>query len=129
MHTQVVDLGERTPWCLVTHTNCRTKNCIFMITCPCSYRYIGMTTRMVKTRINEHRSTLRCQRASTKLTKHFIESQHTPDDLRWAVLERITSTKDCTRRLFEKEQHWVFNLETHRSGLNDDIPWLEFTNQ
>ena len=100
-----------------------------MITCPCGLRYVGMTCRQVKIRIGEHKSTIRCKRAGTRLTKHFIDSNHTADELKWVVIEQVgTERQGVDRILFEKEQRWVHRLGTSVCGLNDDIPWGQFYN-
>ena len=44
---------------------------MYLITCPCGLQYVGMTTRKIKLRISEHRSTIRCHKMSTKLMTHF----------------------------------------------------------
>ena len=88
-----------------------------------------MTCRQIKIRIGEHKSTIRCKRTSTRLTKHFIQLNHTADELQWVVIEQVGTDKSYVDGiLFEKEQRWVHRLGTHREGLNDDIPWGQFYN-
>lgn len=110
-------------WEQRSHTNCNTKNCVYLITCPCNIHYVGMTTRAVKVRIGEHRSTIRRGKTATKLTNHFLSEGHNCDQMRWTILE----AKKCwnSRTIFNREQHWVFRLNTHVQGLNEDIPLLE----
>ena len=98
-----------------------------MITCPCGLRYVGMTGRQVKIRIGEHKSTIRCKRTSTRLTKHFLEANHMANELKWVVIEQVaTDRQGVDRILFEKEQRWVHRLGTSSGGLNDEIPWGQF---
>ena len=80
-----------------------------------------MTSRKIKLRIAEHCSTIRCKKTNTKLTTHFAEMNHTPNDLTWVVNERTDN-----QYLYEREQRWVFRLGTHIRGLNDNIPWSQF---
>ena len=117
--SKFIDLPDGTRWRQTTHTNCNTSMCIYLITCPCGLLYVGMTTRQVKIRILEHRSTIRCGRVTTKMTQHFADMKHPPDVFSWTVLE----TQGTQKRLFEREQRWVFRLNTSISGLNDAIPW------
>ena len=83
-----------------------------------------MTTRAVKLRIMEHRSTIRCGRSATRLTNHYLDKKHTADQLEWTILEPVAKTL-----LFEREQRWVFRLKTALDGLNDSIPWSQFNNK
>ena len=117
--TKTLQLPDGTTWVQKTHTNCNTAMCVYMISCPCNKYYVGMTSRQIKTRIGEHRSTIRRGRSSTRLTNHYIELHHSPDDLSWTVLETVNKES----LLFVKEQRWVFRLGTSTSGLNDAIPW------
>ncbi|XP_078505572.1 uncharacterized protein LOC144763652 [Lissotriton helveticus] len=63
-----------------------------------------MTTKKVSKRIVDHRSNIRCKRATTKMTTHFIEKQHTPNDKKWVVLEHRKPTENLKQKLLEKEQ-------------------------
>ena len=119
--THSIKLRDGSPWDLRDFTNCNTPNVVYLIECPCGLRYVGMTSRKVKLRIIEHCSTIRCKKANTKMTTHFLELGHTPNDLHWTVIERTPG-----QHLLEREQRWVFRLGTHINGLNDNIPWGQF---
>lgn len=122
--TKNLNLEQGKIWHIRKHTNCNSANVIYMITGPCGLRYIGMTSRKVKTRICEHRSNIRCKRNTTKLTDHFLTTGHTTNDMTWVVIEQLESNRhNLQNALFEKEQSWVYRLWTHVSGLNDDVPW------
>ena len=83
-----------------------------------------MTNRPVKVRIQEHRSSIRCKRITTKLTTHYSEHSHTADDIMWSIIEQIVASPTMMeKKLFEKEQRWIYRLSTNKKGLNDDIPW------
>ena len=71
--TKTLSLPDGTTQTQWTHTNCNTAMCVYLISCPCDKYYVGMTSRPVKIRIGEHRSTIRCGRSSTKLTNHYLE--------------------------------------------------------
>ena len=122
--SQRLDLGLRNPWVQKSFTNCNSMRVIYMITCPCNLRYIGMTERKVKVRILEHRSNIRCLRKTTKMCTHFTTKHHSPDDVRWTVLEQVKSSN----LLYEKEQRWVHRLCTSSQGLNEEIQWTHFFN-
>lgn len=125
-HSTSLDILPR-PWSQEAFTNCNSDRVIYLITCPCSLHYVGMTTRKVKLRIQEHKSTFRCQKTNTGLTKHFVEQKHTHHEFSWTVLEKPLipgHIKDISRFLFTKEQKWVFRLKSDSLGLNDAIPWV-----
>ena len=110
-------------WTLKTMTNCNSERVIYLITCPCGLRYVGMTTRKIKVRILEHRSNIRCKRSTTKMLTHFDEMDHGPNDFRWTVLEQSPLVPNLEQSLLKKEQRWVFRLQSDTRGLNDHIPW------
>ena len=119
-----VNLGMRSPWTLQKFTNCESTHVIYMLVCPCQLMYIGMTTRKVKIRVSEHRSTFRCKQSNTKLTRHYMEKNHGEDDLKWCVIDKLDKNDpNVTKRLFRYEQRWIYRLKTHRFGLHDDIQW------
>ena len=120
--SQVLQLGLKNPWVQRSFTNCNSMRVIYLITCPCGLRYVGMTERKVKIRILEHRSNIRCQRKTTKMSTHFVTARHSPDDLQWTVLEQINRNSP----LYEKEQRWVHRLRTSLCGLNEEIQWNHF---
>ena len=119
--TKIIDLGLRTPWEQRTLSNCNSCNVIYVIQCPCNLMYIGMTTRKVKVRIGEHRSNIRCGRATTKMAAHFIDLGHNENQLRWSVIEKCDNGKAS----LYKEQRWVYLCKSHIKGLNEDIPRLQ----
>lgn len=68
--------------------------------------YVGQTTRAIKIRLNEHRSSMRVYQSKsikereeqqkserrfgeTTAARHFVEVNHRINELRWLVLEKI----------------------------------------
>ena len=84
--THSVEFQDGASWNRREFSNCNTPNVVYRIKCPCNLLYVGMTSRKVKLRIIEHCSTIRCRKATTKLTTHFVEMNHTPNDLKWVVI-------------------------------------------
>ncbi|OCT70301.1 hypothetical protein XELAEV_18037224mg [Xenopus laevis] len=41
------------------HFTCNSTGVIYMIKCPCGLTYVGQTSRSIKTRLNEHKSSIR----------------------------------------------------------------------
>ena len=120
-------IGTDDIWRQIKHTNCNTNHCVYLITCPCGLRYVGMTTRAVRIRINEHRSTIRCKRTATKLTNHFLDLHHGPNDMKWTVIEALSQPLPSKRSLLLKEQRWIYRLGSHCHGLNEEIQWTIVT--
>ena len=85
-----------------------------------------MTTRKVRIRISEHRSTFRCRKDNTRLTRHYLEKGHSENDLKWAIIEKFKgNTPNVAEKLLYYEQRWIFRLKANVLGLNDDIQWSQ----
>ena len=124
--TKEVNLGLFSPWVLQSHTNCDSTHVIYMFRCPCQLMYIGMTTRKAKVRLNEHRSTFRCKKTNTKLTRHYLEMGHTENDIRWVIIDKLNgNAPNVSEKLFRFEQRWVYRLHTHTHGLNEEVQWSQ----
>lgn len=127
-HTKTLILEPDKVWTQRSHTNCNSRNVIYLLTCRCGLRYIGMTARKIRTRVTEHRSTIRCKKNISKLTSHFITQGHTPNDLTWTIIEQLPELAvDNEKKLLSKEQRWIYRLSTQTNGLNDAIPWNSVT--
>ncbi|KAJ1210291.1 hypothetical protein NDU88_005657 [Pleurodeles waltl] len=70
-----------------------------------------MTSRPVKNRINEHRSNIRCNRITTKLSAHFLEATHSPDDLCCADFPLISIDTRYLFRVFPSVFDTAFTRE------------------
>lgn len=125
--SKTLQLSPTLNWTQRQHSNCNSSHVIYMVTCPCEKKYIGMTCRKVKLRIGEHKSNIRLKKNTTKLCSHFVEQNHSIEDLRWTVIEKIPEgTPNVEKVLYEKEQRWVDRLKTNQYGLNDEISWHHF---
>ena len=122
-NSKQVDLKLDKPWRQNRHTNCNSKNVIYLAACPCGLRYVGMTGRAVKLRIQEHLSNIRCKRNTTKMSSQCIEQKHTDKNMTWTVIEQvIRPMKNIENTLYEKKQRWIYKLPTYRE-LNHEIMW------
>lgn len=85
---------------------CNSNAVVYVLKCPCGKYYVGQTSRAIKVRINEHKSSIICylnksveerteldriehKFGETSVAQHYAEAKHTVSDLRWAVLEQI----------------------------------------
>lgn len=70
--------------------SCNTTSVIYLLTCPCGKSYVGKTSRALKTRIAEHRSTIRCKNLNYPVAAHFVEFNHPISSLKYIGIERVT---------------------------------------
>lgn len=76
-----------------------------MLKCSCGNAYVGQTSRSIKNRLNEHRSSIRLFKTKTAppqeegsdkkqkygetwVEKHFFENGHQVGDLKWQIVEQ-----------------------------------------
>ncbi|OCT92880.1 hypothetical protein XELAEV_18015946mg [Xenopus laevis] len=105
------------------HT-CLSQYVVYVIVCPCNKLYVGETVQKVKSRISQHKSTIKSGNLALPLSRHFREHGHTSDQLRFMVLETVPPLKrggDRELRLKQREVWWINKLNTlHPHGLNKD---------
>lgn len=112
---------------------CQSKNVIYVIKCPCGLPYVGQTSRSIKTRISEHKSTIRAfykdpnkfeDKKETTLARHFHQYNHNVSDLKWQVIDQINTNNpndDTKRLLLRQEVFWIHTLNSLQpTGLNED---------
>lgn len=73
---------------LQDNTNCRSKNIIHLILCPCGEGYIGETGREFRVRYTEHRSAVRTRKLTSPMVQHCVTHAHSENDLRWLILQK-----------------------------------------
>lgn len=104
---------------------CSTTGVIYLITCPCGKVYVGKTTRQLKQRIAEHRSTIRRKDDTYPLACHFMEMEHTVASLRYIGIEKVETPRrggDLDRILLQREAEWIHRLDSLAPrGLNVDF--------
>ena len=94
---------------------CKTRNIIYLITClKCKLQYVGETGRTLNERMIDHRSSIKCNRA-TAVGIHFNEADHDVTCVSVIPLEVVTHP--ANRK--EREQWYQSLLGTkHPFGLN-----------
>lgn len=96
----------------------------YFVTCPCKMVYIGETKNDIKTRINQHRYSIRKNRLDLPVPKHFCECNHHERDLKFMVIEHIPLRRRGGDRLLalkKRELMWIFRLNSLApNGLNVD---------
>lgn len=95
---------------LKDQTNCRSQNIIYIIMCPCPLVYIGETGREFRVRYGEHRSAIRTGKMAASLVQHCREKNHSDQDLKCVILEKVKSKMglpmDRTRK--HRDSFWIF---------------------
>ena len=110
--------------------SCNTKGVIYVIYCPCGKYYVGKTTRALKTRIAEHRSSIRCKNLLYPVAEHFLEADHPVSALRYIGIEKVPVPRrggDLDNTLLKREAFWIHFLNTLTpNGLNVDFDLRPF---
>ncbi|OCT55666.1 hypothetical protein XELAEV_18000201mg [Xenopus laevis] len=103
---------------------CLSQYVVYAIVCPCGKIYVGETVQKVKSRISQHKSSIKSGNLALPLSRHFKEFGHTVDQLRFMVLETVPPLKrggDRELRLKQREVWWINKLNSlHPHGLNRD---------
>uniref|UniRef100_A0A803SUQ2 Reverse transcriptase domain-containing protein n=1 Tax=Anolis carolinensis TaxID=28377 RepID=A0A803SUQ2_ANOCA len=103
-------------------TTCASENVIYLIICPCKFLYVGMTSRALRTRIQEHKSRIRNGCTDSTLYTHFQEKAHSDESFKFFVIEKVKPTGDNKRLLLQRESFWTFKFNSvFPKGLNDRI--------
>lgn len=101
------------------NTNCDTQNVVYLIQCSrCSSRnqYIGQTARPLRNRMAGHRAAYSLNIRRTPLYTHLRRPEHSFDDIRLTVLERVEGGQ---RELLQREKNWMERMDTMLpKGLN-----------
>ena len=104
---------------------CLSKMCVYLLKCPCGLCYVGKTTRELKTRVSEHKSSIRLHDEKSPVARHFNAAGHGVCDLRFQGIELVKPMRrggDRGRLLLQREAYWQFLLNTESpKGLNESL--------
>ena len=104
---------------------CASTHVIYMLRCPCGLAYIGKTTRKLKTRISEHKSSIRRNDRDYPVAVHFNDMKHDISTLRFVGMEWVPPPPRGGNHdllLKRREAHWIFTCDTLApKGLNDEL--------
>ena len=107
--------------------SCCSTNVIYGIHCVhCGLVYAGETGRSLRLRMNGHRSAIKREDKAYLLHRHFHQPDHSVDDMRVQILEKIYHTLGNTTLLTSirrtRELFWNKELSTAKPyGFNDQI--------
>lgn len=104
---------------------CNSEWVVYIIWCPCKLLYVGETSLDLKTRLNQHRYTIRKKRLDLPVSKHCTESGHSEWDIRFMIVDHIPPLSrggDRQLKLLKRELKWIFELGSLKpGGLNVDF--------
>lgn len=110
------------------HMNCSTSNVIYMITCTnCNLKYIGHTSCTLRTRFNNHKSTI-IKNVDTKLANHInnctsttLNATNLPITIKpIEIIPRDPNKNSNLLKLLQAETEWIYKLKTYQPfGIND----------
>ena len=100
--------------------NCDTKNIIYLISCKKCHgaQYVGQSQNSLRERFYLHRSHIG-KNKGTPLTMHFNEHDHSLDDMKCMIIEKVFGESQDQR--LRRESFWIAKLKTLiPHGLNTD---------
>ena len=104
---------------------CDSTHVVYMIQCPCGLAYVGKTTRKLKQRISEHKSSIRRNDREYPVAIHFNDAKHDISSFRFTGIEQVQMPPrggDLDLILKRREAYWIFTLQTLApKGLNDEF--------
>lgn len=104
---------------------CASTHVVYTLTCPCGLVYVGKTTRQLKQRVSEHKSTIRRNDRNYPVAVHFNDCKHDISQLRYCGIEQVAAPRRGGNHdllLKRREAYWIFTLQTLApKGLNDEF--------
>ena len=104
---------------------CNTTFVVYLLKCPCNLFYVGKTKRALKTRIGQHKCSIRRQDSKSSVARHFNAHNHSDESLRYMGIEVVSTPSrsgDREKLLLQRECFWIHCLDTlEPKGLNEEI--------
>ena len=98
--------------------DCGTSNVVYLIECRrCAIQYVGETENALRVRLTGHRSDIKHRRIEKPVAKHFSLPDHSMEDLKIMVIEKIHREDGEYRK--QKESRWIEMIRSRTpDGLN-----------
>lgn len=109
-------------WTHCEFTNCKTRNIVYAIKCPCPKLYIGKTTQQANQRIVQHRSRIKNKVLTAPMVQHFVNHNHSEKEFEWTVLSCVKPPPrggNMENMLAKKEAYLILKFHCTTNGLND----------
>ena len=96
--------------------DCNTKNVVYCIQCrKCDQIYIGQTSRSIKDRFSEHKTSVRTNQKNS-IGDHFNGPGHNLGCMKIFGLEKIWQPSQ--QNLEKRESMWISKFQAEHRGLN-----------
>ena len=113
------------PMDLPKRVTCELSNVIYLISCTkCHMHYIGETSRTLRKRMYEHKSSVIKDGQITPASRHFKNDGHSHKHMQFSVLEWCTPKfeSDSTSKRRCIELCWIFKLQSRAPiGINQFV--------
>ena len=120
--------------------NCDTQNVIYLITCNyCKLQYVGETSKKLKVRFNNHRSSAKAENSTKLLYEHFKNYPCSGYGYNVQIIQKIEGSghldngkidPSITQTRLHAEETWISRLQTiFPYGLNDRYKNKDFRNR
>ena len=104
---------------------CASTSVVYLIRCPCGLAYVGKTSRQLKQRMSEHKSSIRRNDRDYPVAVHFNDLKHDISSFRFIGIEQVSLPKrggNLDILLKQREAFWIHTLQTLMpKGLNDEL--------
>ena len=115
-------LDKNHTWNINRKMSCETYNVIYLLQCQkekCGQRYIGLTGRMLKHRLADHRGYISIKVVSRATGAHWNLPGHSLADLRVIILEQTKTSCEDYRK--EREKYFIRKFDTFNDGINREV--------
>ncbi|XP_077137278.1 uncharacterized protein LOC143799794 [Ranitomeya variabilis] len=121
--------------------NCKSRNLVYALICPCRKVYVGQTTQELRKRIQQHFSNISMAKADkakgktlTSVATHYLDEHNSQlVDTKILGLEGVQTNirgGNVTLELLRRESRWIFDLNCLTPfGLNEDLLFTGFYKQ
>lgn len=78
---------------------------VCLLLCPCGNGYVGKTSRQLKVRLSEHKSSIRRKAHKSPVAKHFDDFTHNIHSLRCVGIEKVLVGRrggDINKKLLQR---------------------------
>ena len=99
---------------------CDSKNLVYIFHCNICPQgiYVGETGTPFRLRFNNHKKSIRDNKAGFPVAQHFNLPNHSIDNLQCTL---IASNFKCPRLRKQSEIYWILKLKSNVNGLNRDL--------
>lgn len=107
--------GNGTSYRLKHYLTCMSEWIIYILWSPCNLIYVGETTCDLKTRLNNHRYSIRKKRMDLPVSKHCSEKGHSEWDIRYMILDFVPPLRrggDSLTQHKRKELEWIHRIDS-----------------